>query len=338
MNYSRGKPARYSTQIGKSKGGIMTRNKTLLAVLGGCAVLLVLCLCVGVAGAIYFDAPTQISRVLGLSTQKPLPILPGAKPTVVGTVVSPTRGASSSATSSAAPSAGGSILDALNKNKTATKFQMEMAMLIGSTTAGQYKEESFMDLKGKVDGKNMQMTTKSALFAMFSGGGELEIIQADGKTYMRGIKLATLTDPKVWYVQKGSTADFGDLTSPNLYGDVTKDAKPGDFKKTGTDTVDNQLCDVYLYDTKALSGTDLLGGLGSVVPGQDDLGVADKSQITFALCRDGYVHRANIEYAGHNTKNVNEKGTVKINIHLWDHNNSTIVVTAPADAKPMPGQ
>ncbi len=286
------------------------------------------------------DAPTQISRVLGLETQQATPTRAPALPTIAGSKPNtpfPGAAATKPAPTTAPAATGGSILDALNKNKAATKFQMEMSMLIGSTTAGQYKEESLMEFKGKVDGKNLQMTTKSSLFAILTGGGDLEIIQANDKTYMRGVKLANLTDPKVWYVQKNSTADFGDLTSPDLYGDAIKDAKPGDFKKTGTDTVDNQPCDVYAYDAKSLSGTDLLGGLGTV-PGQDDLGVVDKSQITFALCRDGYVHRVIVEYAGHNSKNVNEKGTVKINIHMWDHNNATIVVTAPADAKPMPGQ
>jgi len=316
----------------------MKNNKTLFAILGGCAVLLVLCLCVGVA-AVMLDAPTQISRVLGLSAQQTPTRVP-ALPTIAGSKPNtpfPGAAATKPAPTSAPAATGGSILDALNKNKAATKFQMEMSWLIGSTTAGQYKEESFMEFKGKVDGKNLQMTTKSALFAMLTGGGELEIIQANNQTYMRGVKLATLTDPKLWYVQKSSTSDFSDLTSSDMYSDIVKDAKPADFKKTGTETVDNQPCDVYVYDAKALAVTDLLSGF-SALPGQDDLGVTDKAQVTFSLCRDGYVHRTVVEYAGHNAKNVNEKGAMKLSAHMWDHNNPTIVVAAPADAKPMPGQ
>ncbi|MDE3091120.1 MAG: hypothetical protein KGJ80_17230 [Chloroflexota bacterium] len=45
-----------------------------------------------------------------------------------------------------------------------------------------------------------------------------------------------------------------------------------------------------------------------------------------------------MDYEGHDSKNVNSKAALKMNIHVWDFNNSAISVQAPAGAKPMPGQ
>jgi hypothetical protein len=56
------------------------------------------------------------------------------------------------------------------------------------------------------------------------------------------------------------------------------------------------------------------------------------------MCGDGFVHKWSFEFRGHDAKDANNKGALIMSAHLWDFNNPTISVTAPAGAKTMPGK
>src|SRR5574341_1534078 len=239
------------------------------------------------------------------------------------------------------PSTGNPFADAQNKAKGAQKFRVEFAMLFGSTQNGKYSEEAFVDFTGEVDGKNSHFVSKGGIFALFSGGSStpLEIIEADGKSYMKGISLFGTTDPKVWYIQKdtSSTSGFQDFTKPDYYSGFTGSGKSSDFRKVRSESLDGQSCDVYLYDLKSVQNAAIVGLLGSSQT-KNEFASIDKAEVNVWLCGDGFVHKYTLEYAGHDQKNPTDKGAMKINSHTWDFNNAAIKVTAPQGAKPMPGQ
>jgi len=320
-------------------------NKNVLWIVGGCVGLLLICC---VASAVVFvvagnEIQKQISALTGMGEELEIPTAMPVVPTpaLKSTSVVPTKAASSSATSSvassSAPAGTNPFASALSKAKSATKYRMQFAMLVGSTTNGKFAEEALFDFTGEVDGTNTHLSSKGGLLAILSGdpNSPVELITAGGKTYMKGIKMFGLTDPKVWYVTSNNSTAGGleDFAKPDTFKDYVNDA--ASFKKVGTEVVDGQPCDIW---AGTLSGFDpsMLSTLGG---GKDtgDLGVVDRSETRFWLCTDGYVHKFAVEVEGHNAKTPTEKGSFKMNGHMWDFNNATIKVTPPADAKPLPG-
>lgn len=324
-------------------------NKNLVWILGGCAVLLLVCCVVSGVVVVMFgnEVQRQISAITGmgdgLEVPSGLPPVPvgGITPVVPGvapTAIAPSKTSSSSAASSVAPTGGNPFADALKKANSAAKYRMEFAMIVGGTTNGKYAEETLFNMSGEVDGKNMRMSSKGGFLALLSGdpNGTVEFLTADNKTYMRGVKMFGLTDPKVWYVtnDNSTSSGMGDFAKPDTFNDFVDN--PASFKKVGNESVDGQACDIWVGNISGFDAASMTGIFGA---GKDtgDLSVVDKSETRVWLCNDGYVHKFALDYQGHNAKTPTEKGAFKINGHMWDYNNATIKVTPPADAKPMPG-
>jgi len=309
-------------------------NRTLLYVLGGCAVLFLCVACLGISIFIFRD---QILSVAGMSQSQPTlpaptsaPFAPGAASPIAPGVV-PTRGN--------APTTGGSnpLTDWINKAKTAQKYRCEVSWVFGSTKNGKYVEEPFLDMAGVVDGQNEQFTMKAGIFTMFTGGTPLETVEVDGKSYWKGVNMFGTTDPKVWYLQKDSSSSSGftDFCKSDEWNSFT--GSSSDFKKVRTEQLDAQSCDVYFYDLKSGQNA-ALGGLFGMAQNQGSFSAIDKGEINLWACSDGFVHKYTLEYAGHDQKNAADKGGMRMNWHAYDFNNPTIKVTAPTGAKPMPGQ
>lgn len=234
---------------------------------------------------------------------------------------------------------GNALSDALNKAKSATKYRIQMSWIFGGMESGKYVEQPFIDLTGEVDGAKSHMTSKGGLLAMLAQDDKtpLEIVEADGKTYMKGVGLFGMADPKQWYISDDSTTSgFADMAKPDEYNSWISGAKAGDIKKIRTESLDNQSCDVYLYDVKNVKDASIIGLLGSAQD-KSDFGAVDKGEINIWLCGDGYVHKFLLDYEGHNSTDATQKAAMKMNIHIWDYNNSAISVQVPTDAKPMPG-
>ncbi len=335
-----------------------SNSRMYLGVAAGCLVFLCLC-CVGSAVAITQmpDLQKPIVSVLGGVLPEPVrgmlvqatatPVRPPVGvPTRTGGLP-PATGVAPVAkpTVSAQPTIGGGgaavgnpFAEAVAKAKTANKYRIESSFIVGSTTNGKFEEMALMDMKGVVDGKNTQFEIKGGMFAMLGGAGALEVMQADGKSYIRGMSLMGM-DPKQWYQQKdgslsGSTDSFA---KPDYFNDFTSGAKAGEIKKVRSESVDGQQCDVYSYDYKSMQNSALVGLMGSAKD-KDDFSVVDKGEMLTWLCADGYVHKFTFDFQAHNAKDVNEKGSLKMNGHMWDFNNAAIKVTEPTNAKPFPGQ
>lgn len=239
------------------------------------------------------------------------------------------------------PAPSNPFAEALGKAKTATKYRMQFSIVFGGTEKGKYVEQAFVDLEGMVDGKNSYFKSKGGILAMMTGDekGTLEIIEADGKTYMKGVKMFGMTDPKVWYVTdaKSGASSLGQFAKPDYYDDFTRGSTAADLRKVRSESLDGQSCDVYLYDLKSLQNAALVGLLDSAKD-KEDFGSIDKAEMSFWLCGDGFVHKFLLDYVGHNSENVAEKGALKMTGHFWDFNSPLISVQAPKDAKPMPGR
>jgi hypothetical protein len=312
-------------------------NKKVLAIGGGCLVLLFCGVCI--VGA-WFLAQNQ--NTLGDMLNNLSPNSSGSS-SETGRTNAPTAQPLPLATGSAnqpssSSSSGNPFADALTKAKGTQKFHYEVSWVFGSTKNGKYVEEPFLDMSGEVDGNNSHTTTKAGIFAAFSGGGSLEIIEADGKSYWKGVSMFGMTDPKVWYLQKDTSSSntFGDFAKPDYWNGFSS-SNAGDYKKVRTEQVDGQSCDVYLYDLKNVKNSAMVGLLGSAQD-QNAFSAIDKAETNFWLCGDGFVHKFAFEYAGHDAKNPTDKGGMRWSGHFYDFNNASIKVAAPAGAKPMPGQ
>ncbi len=282
-------------------------------------------------------AQGQVMPTLQALGTQTAPTIAAAATRVATTVAG--AGAQATPTRAASASTGNLFNDALAKANTATKFRVQVAWIFGGMENNKYSEQPFIDFTGEVDGSKAHMSSKGGLLAMLStdANTSIEFIEADGKTYMRGVSMFGLTDPKTWYItDNSSTSSFADMAKPDSYKDWVSSANAGDFKKVRTEKVDNQNCDVYLYDMKSLKNSEL-SSLLALGKDQADFGVVDKSEIDFWLCGDGFVHQFVLDYSGHNTKDATQKAAMKLTWHAYDFNNASISVTAPKDAKAMPG-
>ncbi|MDE3091119.1 MAG: hypothetical protein KGJ80_17225 [Chloroflexota bacterium] len=182
---------------------------------------------------------------------------------------------------SSASTSGNPFADALTKGKNATKYRVQFNWIFGGMQNGKYSEQPFFDFTGEVDGTNSHLVSKGGFLAMLGDDNStIEIIDAGGKEYMKGISMFGMTDPKVWYIQKDSstTSSFSDFTKPDYFSGFTGNNNTADYKKVGNESLDSQSCDVYLYDVKSLQNAALLGLLGS---SQDktDFSAIDKAEM-----------------------------------------------------------
>ncbi len=302
-------------------------RKHLLVLLGASALVLLAC-----------DASSLVSQFLPQKQlQEVSATLEAVAPTVaaVATTGAPTKAAATPPAKTSAASAGNAFADAMSKAKTATKFRVEFSWIFGSMNNGKYQETPFIDFSGEVDGKNSHMISNGGLLAMLAKDPNtpVEIIEAGGTTYMKGISNAS--DPKAWYITDDSTASsFADFATVDAYKDWMGSVPSGDIKKARSEKVDNQTCDVYIYDAKSLQNTTLTGLL-NFAGDKGAFSVVDKGEVDFWLCGDSFVHKFALDYEGHNSKDATQKAALKMNWHAWDFNSAAISVTAPKDAKKL---
>ncbi len=225
--------------------------------------------------------------------------------------------------------------DAMAKAKTATKYRMAMSFTIGATEAGQFKETPFMVLEGYVVDQDMYQVFNGGMMNESLGGAKIEMIQVGGKSYIKGMTFMGMADPNKWYLmsdtsQSSPPVDPGDMF--NMTGQDLKGLKDAP-KKVGNETLDGQSCEVWSWDMRAYYGNYM--NFMTNPDAKKDLGIADKAESKSWLCADGYIHQVSMDIAGHDTANVAEKGSMKILTRMWDFNNASLSVKAPADAVPF---
>ncbi len=278
------------------------------------------------------------------------PTIAAAAPTATTAVAPaatavPTKAAAPAATPAGAaqPTAAsggdfGSIWSSVEgRTATATKYRMSMSMIIGATSSGVYTETPFLVSEGWVVLTDTYQVFTGGFLNELLGGTKIEMIQAGGKSYMKGGAMFGLMDATKWYAMSDSTSSSPPIEPSDMLsmagGDAATIGKTA--KKLSTETLDGQSCDVWAWpitDTVGLLGlTGMMGNPDSAA----DLAVTDKSEVRSWICRDNYVHKVTMEIAGHSKDNVNEKGSLKFDIHIWDFDNATLSVKAPEGALPF---
>ncbi len=342
------------------------KQKNIVMIAGGCLLLLCVCLaCViggyavglpwlegqvgqsqwgQIMGGLQNVGPSAqaTDAALGLPGGIP-PVLPGgALPTIQPDTAPTAKPGAATVVPTAKPagsstSTGNPLQAASNKAKSASKYRVEFSWVFGSMESGKYVEQPFFDMSGMVDGKNTYFSSKGGFLTMLAPDKNttVEFIDADGKSYMKGVSMFGLTDPKSWYLSDSSyTSGFQDFAKPDEYSTFAG-GKNTDFNKVGAESVDGQACDIWKYDFKSLQNAAVLGMLGSA-SNKNAYSAIDRADISVWLCGDGYVHKYLMDYEGHDAKDPTQKAAMKMTSHMWDYNNSAISVVAPKDAKPMP--
>lgn len=221
-----------------------------------------------------------------------------------------------------------------SRTAAATKYRMSLSMIIGSTENGQFKEVPFLVSEGWVVNKDTYQTFSGGMLNELLGGTKIEMIEVGGKSYMKGGAMFGLMDPTKWYVMSDSSQSSPPIEPSDMLSMAGADssAMGSSAKKTGTETLDGQSCDVWVWNIQQT--TPFLGLLANPTQAAD-LSVTDKSEVRSWICRDNYVHKVTMEIAGHSKDNVNEKGSLKFDIHIWDFDNATLSVKAPEGALPF---
>ena len=321
------------------------QNKKLIAVLAGCLVVLCLCVVVAGVGVLWLNQSGTfegIAQSLGTNPGNNSTVPPPPTGFPQGLPTAPSGAATKAAplpTSPGSASSGNPFTDFLNKTKSATKYRLEFAWTFGGTEQGKYQETSFFNMSGEVDSTKSHFVSKGGLMAMLGGdqNAPLEFIEADGKSYVKGMSIIPGLDPKAWYITDDNMASgFKDFAKPDDFRNYGG-GKDSDFKKVRTESFDGQSCDVWMYDFKNVQNSAITAAL-AMSKDKGEFSVIDTGQVSTWMCGDGFVHKWSFEFRGHDAKDANNKGALIMSAHMSDFNNAAISVTAPAGAKTMPGK
>ncbi len=284
-----------------------------------------------------------------------------ALPTTAATAVPPTAtpapAVSTTAAATSAPGGGalssGAIGSALQKSEGATAYRVEMQMsgsgafgttgetpAAGETPApGVSGNFDLLKLSGEVNGNDSHFLM-GGLIAAFLGMDPtkgVEVTTVGDKSYIHGPIPLLGANQDAWYVTPAQTASAvkPPLTASSFLQSLTTSGlSPSDVQKSGTESLDNQSCDVYAADKSALQRA--FEDVNKQQGGQNQSNeVIDNGDLRFWVCGDGYLHQVRMSVDGHDKTNAAQKGSFLLLMHIWDINNSSISIQAPANAQPL---
>lgn len=235
------------------------------------------------------------------------------------------------------------IEKAMGKLQTAETFRFEMDMGmqgdLGSDVPPGYLVDgkmSMLNATGAVKGKDSSFALKGLLAALFGADPAkgVEFMTVSGKSYIRGpMAFLGITDDK-WYVSE-SSEDFGmsGSSSPeSMVKEFNSETNMDGIVKTGQETFDGQLCDVYLADTEMT-----LRSMNSMKDSQiptSNMTDIQKAETRVWVCADGYFHKLQMEMSGSDPKSPGKKVGMNIFLHMYDFDGA-FTLTPPADAQPF---
>lgn len=303
-----------------------------------------------------------LATACGGSTPAPTPAQPQVQPTAAAvqptvapspTPVPPTPVPPTTAPQAAAPTtapsgqSGDLFSSALAQAQAATTYRLDMQMTAKGSfavTAGETVTEPtsvdlpLFGLTGEAKGQDshFKMTGFIAAFLGTEPDKGIEIISVGDKSYVHGpVQLLGANEDK-WYEMPSDSASTvkPPLTSQTFLESFGGNGlNPSDLKKTGTETLDSQTCDVWTADESALEKA--FKEIGQQTGGQEDNQVVDAGQFKFWVCRDGYLHQVLLSVDGHNKDKPDEKGSFIVSMHMYDINSPSIQIEAPTGAVPL---
>jgi hypothetical protein len=308
---------------------------------------LVVILVAGCSSSTPAPAAATATPILATATSVP-PTATSIPPTSAPSAIPPT----SAATSSGGAGAPGSLSGALAKVKAATAFRMDMQVsangafgltldqtpTASATPAPSSNQEiTLFSISGEVNKKDSHFKMGGFVAAVLGVDPNkgMEIITVGDKSYIHGpVALLGATGDQ-WYEMPTQQAGAVEppLTPDTFLQSLSSNGmNPSDFQKTGSESLDNQSCDVYS------AGKDVIAkgfqDLGQATGGSNNNQVIDSGDFRFWVCGDGYLHQMRLNVQGHDQNNPAQKGEFTMVMHLNDINGN-ISIQAPANAQPL---
>lgn len=288
---------------------------------------LLLLIAASVIGACAAPAPTPTS------------VPPTATP--VPPTVPPTQPPSSSAGE-------GNLAQAMAKAQAAHSYRMTLNvsgkgnfMAAGEPTpeaADATKPITLVTMQGEVNGQNAHFVIQGMLTAFLGidPSKPFEVITYNGEGFIKGPAPLVGAPEAKWYKAPPQAAQIAQPPlSPSAFLDSFAQAgiSPADFKLAGTETLDEQQCEVYAGDKSAVvNAFSKLGGAAGAT--QQDLDAIDNAEFKFWVCADGYLHQIKMVIEGHDQAKPEQKGAFELLLQLSDFNGD-IAITPPADAESL---
>jgi hypothetical protein len=209
----------------------------------------------------------------------------------------------------------------------------------GTPTPAANQDMPLFSIKGEVKDRDshIQMLGVVSAFLGADPNKGLEIITLGDKGYMHGpLPMLGAAEDK-WYEMPADQASSfkPPLTSESFLDSLTGSGmSPSDFKKKGTETLDDQSCDVYAGDQNALMKA--FQNVGQAAGGSDNTNqVIDSADFNLWICQDGYLHQVRMSVQSHDKTKPDQSGTFLMQMHLSDFNGTDIQIQAPANAEPL---
>jgi hypothetical protein len=296
-------------------------------------------------------APPTVTPIQAVATPMP-PTATPVRAASTSTPVLPTVGPVPATSTSGGGASTGSIFSAaLEKAKDATSYRVDMQ----TTGKGAFgsggpetpapnvtplppanQELTMISMHGEVNGTNSHFRLQG-LFAAFLGVDptkSLEVITVGDKSYIHGpVALLGASEDK-WYELPADESSVAKppLTPGSFLESFTlSGVNASEFKKTGTESLDDRSCDVYSGDKSLIEKA--FKDVGQATGGQD-LSSIDSAEFKFWICDDGYLHQIRMAVEGHETDKPDQKNSFVVQMHLFDLG-ADIKIEAPSNAEPL---
>lgn len=288
-------------------------------------------------------APSTAMPTLGAPTTAPATNAPTVPPTTAPATNTPTAATNADADEV--------VADALKKYQAQTAFHLRAHTEVSPVFfAAQYTplpgDDPDLVTLFAIDGEQNAADLHYALngflasfIGVFSGfdpdSNELEILNADGKQYMRG-KLDGETESR-WYLIPDDQLSSSSFSPQEMLSPMTGATYPtGSFSKSDTATIGSQTCDVYTGSRAAFDAV-FPELVSAALLNQEtlDLDSIDQAEYTITVCPDGNVYRIAYNFDAHAKNDASKKGAFTFETELSDFDGD-ISIAPPSDAIPMP--
>jgi hypothetical protein len=237
-----------------------------------------------------------------------------------------------SACSAAAPDASMSITSAVNKNKQAQSYRIDVKTTIIDEAGKTYPSDSIYEVSGKDYHATITGDAASQWIGEPNKTFEYEVVT--GKVYIHG-PIPSLAPEDKWSLSENPIAKgFADAPPMQEIDMMAFDL--GGAQKLDTESLDNQSCDVYTRTKTATvrSYWELKGASPAQLAQltQDVLDVFDVADTKFFVCSDGYLHQVTMDVSSHQKSEPWLKYEFASRLHFDDVNQNIEITAPPADA------
>lgn len=224
------------------------------------------------------------------------------------------------------------ITDALARTRAVRNLRYEITSQVSLTQDSKAIQQPGLNAQGAESGDNRQLLLSGIMNAT-GQAATFEFITLNGVTFIKGLNGIPGVNPAQWYrfpKELGNVTHDAPGVKSLLAQLETQDIQNAEFQTAGSETIDGQPCEIWTArDPKLAVG--LLGIAGSA-QANNELQALDVGEFRVWTCADGYLHRLTGLVQGHDPSNPNNRATVQLTVHLYDHD-ADILITAPPDAR-----